>query len=455
KGAIEILEGVPKERRSDALIELLRETYRITRRLDDLRREGETRFQKALMCITMEHLEREEDDAFDKVLEIYKEILEICPIDEEARDRAEKAANYIELTKQREELQEYAKLHFEDKHYRDALECLQKIHPDVQTGPIREQVMELEGILEQIDELRDQILQDFETSSFDTTAESFEKLKSLHEGEFERLLRDILSGGLDGSLANVFQQLRDSEREDSGLVSLLDYLINAISQHDFEEMLAECDESLLDDYPVSGKGLYLKLVKVLSTLTEDVDRFETRLTLLKRYRAHLKEAEPNLVAWEELLEAFDQFSQLQAMPWGIKDRWLENDRTNMIEMAAYRVADTANSALPQCDGRWERLLRVAGPHLAFNTPVSRLLYKQIEKYLTHGAWSGRKVCFITRRMATLMGLGGIGSVVLLELLKINYDILFKAGGFSGVLASFLLFLLYGVFLILANRWIEE
>ncbi|MCA9041615.1 MAG: hypothetical protein KDA65_14775, partial [Planctomycetaceae bacterium] len=165
KGAIEILEGVPKERRSDALIELLRETYRITRRLDDLRLEGEKRFQKALMGVTMEHLESD-DDSFDKVLEIYQEILELCPIDEEARDRAEKAANYIELSKEREELQEYARLHIEDKHFRDALECLKKVHPDVQTGPIREQIIELEGIIEQIDEIREQILQNFQDSDF-------------------------------------------------------------------------------------------------------------------------------------------------------------------------------------------------------------------------------------------------------------------------------------------------
>ncbi|MEZ6044301.1 MAG: hypothetical protein R3C11_01680 [Planctomycetaceae bacterium] len=313
KGAIEILEGVPKERRSEALIQLLRETYRITRRLDDLRLEGESRFQKALMGISMEHLESEED-SFDKVLKIYKEILELCPIDEEARDRAEKASNYIEMTKEREELQEYARLHVEDKHFRDALECLQKVHPDVQTGPIREQIMELEGIIEKIDELREAILQDFETSEFSDTAESFDKLKELHEGEYDRLLKEILSGGLEGSLSKVFNKLKESETEDSALVSLLDYLINAIKQDDFEDLMLDGDENMLDHYPVSGRGLYLKLIKILSNLTEDPERFQIRLDLLKKYREHLKEAEPNLTAWEEMLEALEHFNQLQAMP---------------------------------------------------------------------------------------------------------------------------------------------
>ncbi|QDU82175.1 hypothetical protein Pla110_39300 [Polystyrenella longa] len=455
KSAIEVLEGVPKERRSDGLIDILRDTYRITRRLDDLRLEGESRFQKSIMAATMEHLDREENDSFEKVLEIYEEILTLCPIDEEARDRAEKATNYLEMAKQREELEEYARLHLEEKHYRDALECLQKIHPDVQTGPIREQVMELEGIIERIDELRIEILQNFDDSEFCNTADSFEKLKELHEGEYDRLLKEILGGGLEGALNKVFQKVKDSDKEDPSLVALLDYLMKAIKQEDFEDLLVDSDDTLLDHYPASGNGLYQKLVKILSALTEEPARFSIRFSLLKRYRQHLKEAEPNLTAWEEILEALEQFEQLQTMPWNLKDRWLENDHTNMIEMAAFRVADTANCALPQCEDRWQRLVNVAGAQLGFDHAVSRILYKQIENYLKHGSWSGKKICLITRRMAMVAGLGGIGSIVMLELVKINYDIFIKAGGFSAVLAAFLLFLIWGTFCILAHRWIEE
>ncbi|MEZ6044302.1 MAG: hypothetical protein R3C11_01685 [Planctomycetaceae bacterium] len=120
-----------------------------------------------------------------------------------------------------------------------------------------------------------------------------------------------------------------------------------------------------------------------------------------------------------------------------------------------RWADSANCALPQCEDRWQRLMNIAGVQLGYTHSVSRLLYKQIEKYLKVGSWPGKKICIITRRIAMLAGLGGICSIVLLELGKIYYDIFFKAGGFSGVLASFLLFLIYGGFCILANRWLEE
>ncbi|MCA9041725.1 MAG: hypothetical protein KDA65_15335, partial [Planctomycetaceae bacterium] len=295
----------------------------------------------------------------------------------------------------------------------------------------------------------------FQDSDFEDTAAAFEKLKVLHEGEYNRLLKEILGDELENSLDKVFQKLKDSENEDPALVNLLDYLMNAISLTDFENLLADCEDSLLDYYPVSGKGLYQKLIKILSMLTEDHERFTIRLNLLKKYRQHLKEAEPNLTAWEELLETLDHFSQLQSMPWKLKDRWLENDQTNLIETIAYRVADTANCALPQCEDRWQRLLKVAGPQLGFTHSVSKHLYKQIEKYLTVGSWTGKKVCIVTRRMALLLGLGGISSIVVMELLKIYYDIFFKSGGFSAVLASFLLFLIYGTFCILANRWIEE
>jgi len=441
---IEIFESIPEDKLSEKWIRLLKKTKEKKERYDELKDQGSIKYQEAIVSITSEDSDQVN---FSDVLAIYEEILDICPIDEEAQERLDKAKRYVKLNKEKKEFLAVAEKQLDAREYQDALETLNKIDRDVLTESIREKIHETEQIVLQIEELSLAIKDAFLSGKFHNTYKNFQELTELAPGEVDAIFEVLLREGVESHL----EKLIEAANEDSEYIELLDFFIEAIEQAEFELFLNLPTSAVLNHFPEEANSLYNKLAQILSEVTEEPELFNQRIQTLKNHRRHLKTAEPNLIAWEEFLDVLEHFDEMQAELWTIKDRIVENERVKKLEELALEVAETANSALPQGEDRWDRLVTIAEGKLEHNHRLASILYSKISEYLVTGIWDPKPLTMITRKKMMQVAKTSCLSIISLEVALIAYRIWSASTLVSAIIVLTLLFGVWAGFCFIAKK----
>lgn len=446
--AIELFESIPEDKISDSCKRLMTKTKQKKEKYEELKKEGSAKYQDAIINLTSEDSSAE---SFKAVQDIYEEVLVLCPVDEEAKDRVDKADRYVTLNEEKMEFLQVGDRLIEMKEYEKAFRTYKKIDTDVLTESIREKINNTELIILQIEEIAEGIKDSFEQGMFKKTLPKFQKLSELSPRQVDLVLADLLKEGVGKNLSKLI----NTANENPGLIELLDFFVGAINANDFELFLNTDDASILNTFPENASSLYEKLVHVLSSLTEQPELFHQRIQILQQQRRHLKTAEANLAAWEEFLEMLTQFDQLQSERWSLIDRFVENERINKLERLAQRVAETSDNALPQGEERWERLVTIAEGKLEYSNRMSQILYKKIAEYLETGVWCTSPLSMVSKEKATKIATYSCATVLVIEFWLIISRV-WSYGTFnSTVIVLPILLATWAGFCMLARKLVEK
>lgn len=437
---VRIISEVDEEVRTDELITILQHACTKNIELQELREQLKEELAHAQSEDAVGH--------FIACLPILREILRIKPNDIEAGALLERLQKYEEYLETRDSAITEGRAAFEAKDFETTVRLMATIPEEVRNETTAELLEQSEKSIRLRDAIFTEILSALRAQQFAVVPERMTELEQLATKPIETLLASL---GADGTRKCLIGMGRCGG-DDDAVLTLLDQLIDALTPLEFREFVRSAGAEFFETYPARGAAIPARLAHVVATLHTDVGGVPDMLEVMTVAESRLHEDDVICVdLWKRCLNLIDQFDQISCCSHRWRESIIESPASRQLEAISEDLASVAERILPPEYDRWELLKKLAQGRLDGGPRLVRRAYKKMSHYLKTNYWSKKPLIPVTMRRAGQALAWSICLMIVAAVAQTVISLVFKVGGFTSYLAVAILFVLWTVFYVVANK----